>query len=314
MAELNLDDIIETALELYEQKQYAQAYAYMTTATQQAGLASARIYNFRICLANLKGQPDLALRLFAEALDKGYWSHAEQMAADEDLLTLHDNPEFQRLLAICRVQHAAAQQAAKPELRLLLPSAPTPAPLLVAFHGNQHHAADTAPLWEPLTTLGWCVAVPQSSQMSSTNAFVWNDLEVATAETRRHAETLAAHPRIDFKRAVVAGFSMGARVALWSALQGIFPARGLILLGPWLPELPAWSELLPRLAQSSTRTYLIIGDADRSCLPHAQALATALRERSLPVELELHPGLRHRYPPDFAASLQRALDFFGSLT
>ncbi|MFZ1628144.1 MAG: hypothetical protein WAV70_04355 [Anaerolineae bacterium] len=312
MTALTQDDVLETALELCEQEAYADAYAFITTAAQQQGLESGQIYNFRICLANLSGQSDLALRLFAEALAQGYWSNPDQMLADEDLLTLRDHVEFLRLLDICRGQQAAAQRTAQPELRLMWPVT-TPAPLLVALHGNQHNAADTAPAWEPLTAAGWCVALPQSSQMAGPNAFVWNDLALATAEMRTHAETLRQHPRVDFSRCVVAGFSMGARQALWSVLEGIFPARGLILLGPWLPELSAWAPLLPRLAETGTRTYVIIGDADQSCLPHAQALIAALQGHNLPCDLELHPGMRHLYPPDFETSLRRALAYFGRL-
>ena len=301
------EDVLETALALYEQEAYAEAYAFITTAAQRLGVASARIYNFRICLANRSAQPDLALRLFAEALEKGYWSNPDQMLEDEDLLTLRDDVEFLRLLDICRGQQAAAQRTAQPELHLMWPVAATPAPLLLALHGNQHNAADTAPVWEHLTAAGWCVALPQSSQMAADKAFVWDDLAAATAEMRTHAETLRQHPRVDFNHCIVAGFSMGARQALWSVLEGIFPAHGLILLGPWLPELSAWTSLLPRLAEAGTRTYVIIGDADHSCLPHAQALVAALRERGLPCELELHPGMRHRYPPDFATSLRLSL-------
>ena len=312
MTVLTQEDVLETALALYEQEAYADAYAFMTAAAQQPGLESARIYNFRICLANRSGQPELALRLFAESLAQGYWSDPDQMLDDEDLFSLRDDAEFKRLLDICRDQQATAQRTAQPELHLLWPIATTPAPLLVALHGNQQNAADTAPAWEPLTAAGWCVALPQSSQMASPNAFVWNDLATATAEMRTHAETLRQHPRIDFSHCVVAGFSMGARQALWSVLDGIFPAQGLILLGPWLPELSAWLPRLPRLAETGTRTYVIIGDADRACLPHAEALVAALRARDLPCELELHPGMRHRYPPDFAASLHRALTYFGS--
>ncbi|MBK9232776.1 MAG: hypothetical protein IPO15_18540 [Anaerolineae bacterium] len=222
MTALTQDDVLETALELYEQEAYAEAYAFVTAEVQQQGLESGQIYNFRICLANLSGQSDLALRLFAEALAQGYWSNPDQMLADEDLLTLRDHVEFLRLLDICRGQQAAAQRTAQPELRLMWPVT-TPAPLLVALHGNQHNAADTAPAWEPLTAAGWCVALPQSSQMAGPNAFVWNDLALATAEMRTHAETLRQHPRVDFSRCVVAGFSMGARQALWSVLEGIFP-------------------------------------------------------------------------------------------
>lgn len=310
MTTLTQEDVLETALALYEEEAFAEAFAFMTAAAQQQGLESARIYNFRICLANRIGQPELALRLLAEALAQGYWSDPDQMLDDEDLLTLRDDAEFQRLLDICRGQQAAAQRAARPELHLLWPTATTPAPLLVALHGNQHNAADTAPAWESLTAAGWCVALPQSSQMASPNAFVWNDLAIATAEMRAHAGSLRQDPRIDFNHCVVAGFSMGARQALWSVLEGIFPAQGLILLGPWLPELPAWAPRLPRLAETGTRTYVIIGDADHACLPHAEALVAALREYRLPCELELHPGLRHRYPPDFATSLRRALAYF----
>jgi predicted esterase len=314
MTALAQEDVLETALELYEQEAYAEAYALVTGAAQEQGLESARIYNFRICLANRSGQSDLALRLLAEALAQGYWSDPDQMLDDEDLLTLRDDAEFQRLLDICRGQQAAAQRTAQPELHLMWPVAVTPAPLLVALHGNQQNAADTALAWESLTAAGWCVALPQSSQMAGDKAFVWNDLAAATAEMRTHAESLRQHPRIDFSHCVVAGFSMGARQALWSVLDGIFHPHGLILLGPWLPELPAWVPLLPRLAVAGTRTYVIIGGADHSCLPHAQALVAALHDHGLPCELELHPGMRHRYPPDFATSLRRVLTYVGSLS
>jgi len=214
------------------------------------------------------------------------------------------------LIALCREQRTIAQQAAQPELHLRHPTATTaPTPLLMALHGNNQNAATALPFWEPLTAEGWTVALPQSAQLESRNGYVWDDLERATAEIRAHAATLRQNPAIDFTRCVIAGFSMGGRQALWSVLQGIIPARGLILLGPWLPQLPEWLPLLPRLAATGTRTYIIIGTADKDCLPGTEALIAALRERGLPCEVERHPDMGHRYPPDFATSRRQALQF-----
>jgi len=67
------------------------------------------------CVSALRGRPDEALRWLRESA-KGYfggWT-SEQVLEDEDLRSLRDNPEFERILAATRAPSDSAGSSREP--------------------------------------------------------------------------------------------------------------------------------------------------------------------------------------------------------
>lgn len=291
--------------------EYAAAYQL---ATREAGRfpawAQSTIYNWRFCTACLMGDPALALRLIAEALDAGYWYGEADLREDSDLAALQGIPEFEQLVALAGRRRNAALAQAKPELKILLPTNGTaPYPLLLALHGNNSNIADSERYWCSAAEHGWLVALPQSSQVMSANHYGWNDRDWAAREITQHVATVREQHPIDPARMVVAGFSMGGGLAARLALSGELPARGFIGVGPFLANVESVLPLIEAPRERPLRGFLLASQRDAYCYSVAQKLAKLLPPHGIACALELHPDLGHDFPPEFERSLINGLDF-----
>ncbi|MEO7910346.1 MAG: PHB depolymerase family esterase [Roseiflexaceae bacterium] len=291
--------------------EYAAAYQLATrTADRFPAWAQSTIYNWRFCTACLMGDPALALRLIAEALDTGYWYGEADLRDDSDLAALHSIPEFERLVVLASQRRNEAVAQAKPDLKMLLPANDaTPYPLLLALHGNNSNIADSERYWRSAVEHGWLVALPQSSQIMSANHYGWNDRGWAVREITQHAATVREQYPIDPTRVAVAGFSMGGGLAAKLALSGDLPARGFIGVGPFLANVGSVLPLLEAPRERPLRAYLIASQRDAYCYSVAQELAELLPAHGIACELELHLDLGHDFPPEFERSLIKGLDF-----
>jgi dienelactone hydrolase len=161
--------------------------------------------------------------------------------------------------------------------------------------------------------MGWALAAVQSSQMTGSVNFIWDDQEKALRELGEHYARLVSGHSVDPKRVVLAGFSMGGETALRAALVGTVPVVGFVLLGPGGPGIDApedWSPLIERATGRGMRGYVLLGEADGT-IPHdaIRRIVEMLNEGGIPTELEVVPGVRHEYPADFADYARRALEF-----
>lgn len=264
------------------------------------------IYAWRMDMAGRLHDDELVLRLLREAVQAGYWYAG--LRRDPDYAPLYGRPEFERLADLCEQRRAEAMAAAVPVLTTMPPAAgPPPYPLLVALHGA--NAVAEGGHWAPAAAQGWFVAIPQSSQVYAPGTYTWNDWEWAVREVRAHYDRLSAAFPVDPQRVVLAGFSQGGGLALWLALNGIIPARGLILVGPFLPDVDAVVPVLERNDRRGLRVYLVAGRRDRYCYGIAQKLAELLPRYGVACELVVCADLEHMFPADFDRRLPDALDF-----
>ena len=112
-------------------------------------------------------------------------------------------------------------------------------------------------------------------------------------------------------RVVIAGFSLGGDVALRMAMNQVLPVRGFIAFapgGPCVSQPEKLQALFEARKGKGMRGYVMMGEADPS-YEWTQRLIQALKDFSVPHQVEFYPGLGHAYPPNFADSLLRALDF-----
>src|SRR3954447_24469780 len=199
MSEPTLATIEQAFYALCSAGEYAAAYQL---ATREAGRfptwAQSNIYNWRFCTACLMGDPALALRLIAEALEAGYWYGEADLREDPDLATLQGMPEFERLITLAGQRRDAALAQAKPELKILVPAnGAAPYPLLLALHGNNSNIANSERYWRSAAEHGWLVALPQSSQPMGAQTYGWNDGAWAVREITQHVATVREQYPID---------------------------------------------------------------------------------------------------------------------
>jgi len=303
-------DLQRQMFELYGAGHYAEALALVTREAEHFPGEAWRLSQWRVCLASRAGETALAIRILQEALDAGLWYVEERLRADDDLQPLQGNPEYERLVARSVRRAAQAQAEARPELLTLPPEGGRPhsgSPLLMALHGNAENAGTTAPFWQPATGQGWLVGLAQSSQVAGSGAFVWNDRNLGEREVSALYQGLAAQHKIDPRRVMLGGFSMGGQLAVWMALRQAILVRGFVAVAPWVPEIESWIGAVQGAKGLGLRGTIIVGDRDDDCFAGAQALAGLLDAEGIACELQIVPGLDHEYPADFPARLERAL-------
>lgn len=309
MAEMTWDTLQQEFWRLYQGGAYAEALD-LVVRHEDLFDDRARFYNWKMCMAARASDIPLAIQTLQESLDAELWHPPAELREDDDLAPLQGQPAFERLAAISEERFEAAAARARPELLVVVPEGGhEPHPLLLAMHGNNSNVAQTRSFWAPAAARGWLVALPQSSQLSRNDAYVWTDRERAIPEVRRHGGALLAQYPIDPARVIVGGFSAGGGLALWLALSGEVAARGFVAFGPWLPDMPGVEALIDAYDGRDLRGYIVVGEQDDECLPMARQAVALLRARGIPCELTILPGLAHTYPPDAERHLERGLRF-----
>ncbi len=266
------------------------------------------VYSWRITMACRLNDQSLALQLLEEAVQAGYWYSG--LRTDPDYQLLHGQPEFERLAEICAERRAQAMAQAVPVVKTLLPHPQLPPySLLLALHGGSSEVESFARHWSEAVSHGWLVALPQSSQQYAPGVFTWNDWDWALQEVQERYTALCSSYSIDPQRVVLAGFSQGGGLAAWLALSGLIQVRGLVLVGPFLPDVENVIPLMEAHPPQNMKAWLVAGHRDQFCLGVAQRLATLLPQYGVPCELEVYPDLEHNFPVDFESKLPQALDF-----
>lgn len=317
MDNLTFSELLTHAAQLYQRGEYAEAFDLITREADRFPAEMRRIYYWRICMASLINETGLALQLLGEAVAAGLWYPETQLREDPDLLPLQGLLRFEQLLEVCRQRQTEAQAQVVPTLTILEPEgdcrdALRPCPLLLALHGNNQNVESSIGYWRPAVSDGWLLALPQSSQASGPDIYVWSDRDWAVREIQAHDAALREQYAVDPNRVIVAGFSMGGELAIWLALSGAIQVRGFIAVGPGGPTMQEpdnWVPLVEASRERSVRGYLVVGEQDVFCYDGTQALATLLSSQGIPCELEVHPDLGHEFPPEFEQSLARALQF-----
>ncbi|GCF11190.1 alpha/beta hydrolase [Dictyobacter arantiisoli] len=270
MKVLTFQEFTRQLSELYDKKQeITQAFEFLQQEYLRFPEHADQTYYWRIFMAARLGKQSLALQLFQEALDHGYWFSPDQLEKDEDLISLHPLPAFQKMVEICRQRLAEAHANARPELLVREPAKHADSlPLLIALHGNWSDARSTQEAWSDVTTRGWLLAVPQSSQMIGLNSYTWDDRQQGSHEVFTHLAVLNRTHTIDPERVVLGGFSMGAGLAILLTLRQSTKACGFVVLAPYLSEaeLETLSDLLDRQKIMGRRGYIMVGEEDTRCL------------------------------------------------
>lgn len=314
MTTRTFEDFQEETMRHYQAGDYAAALGLLVREGDQFPEEGAWVLYMRACMAARIGQPAETVRLLDEALARGYWYGEPVMRQSPSFLPLQGQPEFEAVAA--RHIARAADARAEPVLLVREPDggcSDHPCPVLLALHGNGADGPSALRGWGPVVDRGWLLAALQSSQIVGVDQYVWDDQAVALREVADHFAALQGQYRLDPARTLVAGFSMGGETALRAALTGTVPIAGFILLGPGGPTIDtpdAWLPLIERAERRGLRGYVILGEQDTG-VPHEaiRAIVALLNAHGIPCELEMVPGVRHAYPPDFGPSIDRALAF-----
>lgn len=305
------EDLFTTAMALYREQKYTEVLDLLTTEGQRFPEHASMILYLRSCMAARAGLPEHAIQILTEAVDRGFWYGAETMRQSPSWINLQGDPEFERLAAICIDRQVAAVQ--DPKIFTLSPDSDDPLPVFFALHGNGDSGLNTLYGWNAVIDLGWLLVAPQSAQAETSDGYIWNDQTIGLRQLVQQFHELRQEYTIDESRVVGVGFSMGGETVLRLALTGPVPMKGFILLGPGGPTIDDAEEWLADIRAAKGRNlrgYVLLGEKDDT-VPHQQVrrLVELLNKHGIPCQLEVVPGLRHEYPRNAEALLQRALGF-----
>ncbi|KQL56013.1 MULTISPECIES: alpha/beta hydrolase [Bacillaceae] len=303
--------LLNTTLEKYKTNGAEDAYHYISKHANEVEGNHAQIYNFQYALAAASGHEDEALAIMKEAIiENGHWYSYTYLLEDEDLDSLRKNEEFQYMIDLCRNREEEAKKNAESTLEVIVPDkGRTKEGLFIALHGNQENNSFTKVNWQTVTSNGFVLGLPQSSQIEFSGGYNWDDLEKGSMELQTHYETMKQNVQVNHGPIILGGFSAGAGVILNTILKRDIPVQGFIFVGPWLPDLEQYADELAMMADKGIKGYIICGDQDEDSLDCTNTFIKLLEKKNVKHVFELVNELDHDYPEHFDRFLNKAIDY-----
>ncbi|HDR8182976.1 TPA: alpha/beta hydrolase [Bacillus thuringiensis] len=298
--------LLNETLHRYANKGSLEAYAYIMEHAKGIVGNKAQIYNFKYALASAAGLEEEALQLMKEAIiDNGFWYGNEYLISDDDLKPLHKFEEFHKMVQLCKEREELAKKTERADVKYL--DSNKEGKGFIAMHGDQENIEIIEPYWKSVLTQDYTLALPQSSQIQFSDAFVWDDIHRGKEELKEHYVTFIENHTVE--SVIIGGFSAGARVALYTILQKNIDVDGFIFMAPWLPEIEEWHELLEVLQDKNIKGYIVCGDQDEDCFECTQQFVQLLKDRNIEHKYKVVPNLNHDYPNHFDELLKEAIEY-----
>jgi predicted esterase len=310
MDQMTFQELTDELMRLYPQGKYAEAFQLVEQNADRFPAQSARTTFWKLCLLSLCGRAADALSVFQRGLDSGLW-WAEGQFIDTDLDPIRDLPEFKRLVEVSREKYEEARKQVGRDQTILLPerSSSDPYPLLIALHGRNGNKESNLDNWKVACEKGWLVLSPQSTQPLFSGSFCWDDAAQGVEDLLYYNKQIFRKYQIDPQRVVIAGFSQGSGMAIHAALSGKLNVRGFIGIGTYWADPESLGPLAQLARQTMTiRGYFVVGEKDQA-LNKTREIQKVMNKNAIPFTEEVHPDLRHEFPPDFEKSFDKAIDF-----
>lgn len=304
MDSMTFRELTDQMMRLYTEGKFSEALQLVEQQADRFPEQSARTTFWKMCLLSLGGRPAEVMSVFRQGLDFGFWWSQDQFR-DSDLDAVRDLPEFKRLMAISQEKYEEARGHIPRDQSLLLPDSPASGkyPLLIALHGRNGNKDSQLEDWEVAQRRGWLVLSPQSTQPLSSVTYCWDNATEGLADLLFYFDWVSRQYPIDPQRVVIAGFSQGSGMALYTALKGTLPARGFIGIGTWWADV---NELA--YERKDLRGYFVTGEKDYA-LERVREIQNVLRSSQVPFAEEVHADMGHEFPADFGPSFDKAIKF-----
>jgi len=307
MEQMTFRQLTDKMMLLYAERKYADALQLLEQNADHFPVQAPRTTFWKMCLLSLSGRSEEVISVFQRGLGSGLWWAGSQFT-DSDLDAVRDLPEFQRLVAVSQEKYEEARTHIERDQSVLVPEAPASGryPLLIALHGRNGNKDAHLEFWEVARQRGWLVVSPQSTQPLFEGAYCWDDPALGISDVLFSYEQISQQYQIDPQRLLVAGFSQGSGMAMYTALSGKIEARGFIGVASFWDR-P--TSLVPQTTGArSVRGYFVIGEKDHT-LENAKEVKDVLKENGIQFAEELHPDLAHEFPTDFESSFDKAIEF-----
>jgi pimeloyl-ACP methyl ester carboxylesterase len=301
---MKFSELTDQMVALYRENKFEEASQLVEQEASHFPEQVARTTFWRMCLLSLSNRPQDVIAVFQQGLDSGLWWHQE-LFSDPDLNAVRDLPEFKRLMAISQEKYSEARKQIAREYVALAPETPAlgPYPLLITLHGRNGNKDVDLSQWELARQRGWLVLSCQSTQPVFEGAYHWDNPAVGLDDLSYYYEQISQKYSVDLQRMVIAGFSQGSGMAIYTALKGLLPVRGFIGIGTW------WADPNELTGERTTiRGYFITGEKDHT-LDRAREIQEVLRRNDVEFAEEVHADIGHEFSHDFGQSFDKAIDF-----
>lgn len=234
------------------------------------------------CLLSLDGQPQEALAVLEEGLERGlFWDAG--ILADPDL---NNARELENWVDFERRSVAVIESLDLERPETMVRRADDPAGTVIALHGAGDVPEDFFAEWDAATPVEWTLIVPVGDVPVTDIKWAW-PYDLSTDSLVESLEQLTLIPPI-----VMSGYSQGARMAAKVAWNGLVRTSGLILSAPTLaPEV--WTES----QRSPIPLYAVVGTDDLAYEP-LLSTSESLKRDGVPVQLDIREDLGHVPPED----------------
>ncbi len=303
--------VFQKTIDLYYAGKIEEAYDLLTPVGNRYPDWTGRVYEIRLDLAALLGKLDLAENILEEALSEGFYYGENVLRLDTDVKDLQGRERYEALVKKSLGILAENQQISTPEMLLLEPMVEThgPIPWLMALHGNNSNAGAMQEYWDGLRRRGWLIALPQSSQLTARNQYVWNDMPLVEKEIAAHVRTLENQFSLSKQKGLVAGFSKGGHAAIHCALKSIVPINGFLGLAPYFADPSAIAPLSTDGNRTLLKGYFLLGENDHECNPGALKLTELLAGVGVECAVEVVPKIAHSIPDEMDPYMSRVCKF-----
>ncbi len=305
MEQMTFRELTNQMMSLYMEGKFAEALQLVEQNAGRFSEQSARTTFWKMCLLSRCGRVDDTLTLFQQGLASSDLWWAENQFLDPDFDAVRDLPEFKRLMAVSQKKYEEARRHIQRDQAILLPEPPASGkyPLLIALHGRNGNKDSDLAQWEVARQKGWLVLSCQSTQPLFPGSYCWDDPAEGLADLLFYYGQLSQKYRIDPQRVIVAGFSQGGGMSIYTALKGNLAVRGFIGVATW------WANANELACERrDIRGYFVVGEKDH-ILGRAREIQSALRSNNVPFGEEVHADLAHAFPADFGSSFEKAIKF-----
>lgn len=226
---------------------------------------------------------------------------------------LEDQPEFPRIMEACRKRFNEEAATVKAEVIVKPPEKYSRAkmyPLILILHGAYSNNDNSQYIWmNALRKRSVLSAFLQSSQIMSSDHFVWDDEDVALRDVKNALLTLGKNYGESSSNVILGGVSRGAEIALLSLFSDNTRADGFISVIPSVGTFTKrFIEKANPLTRKDLRGFIITGEEDPRH-HNTQLVFKFLRDQGIVCQLHSAPGVGHTIPENFDIILEQAINF-----
>ncbi len=263
-------------------------------------------------LYSMLGEQEKSIQMLRESLGAGYWTSKHALLRDPAFQLLHGRKDFESILEECESLRVSALAYARPSSNVFTPesySSQRHYPLFMALAFN---SVDDSRFWKQALSANVIVAVVQSSQPYATDMYGWDDLDRSQKDVEHVFSELSANFPIDKHRVILAGFSQGAALAIYLALNESTACLGFIGICPASTVTPShaseYASVLKNRGARGLKGWILSGEKD-GFLPTIRNYSDILIQNGSDCKLIVEPNLGHEYPPNLGAKLEEGVHY-----